>query len=122
MILIIYCDNCNKELGRSDMTDSHAFMSLMTLLHAGGDHAGFHKLRPQLLVDLTQPDTFKDITFQSSSKHEISIKCNHSQCDKGIIYKDVPLILCPAMILAYHSGHEGHPLTVLIDGNNFAAS
>jgi len=81
MILIIHCDTCAKEIARSELQDAHAIMSLMVLLHAGGEHAGFHKLRPKLLIDLMEPDAFKDLTIHSSSKHEMSIKCNHPNCN-----------------------------------------
>jgi hypothetical protein len=120
MILILHCDTCHKEIGRSDINDAHSFMSLMALSHAGGPHGATHKLRPQLLIDMTD-DAFKDLTMQSSSKHEITIQCNHTHCKSSVTYKDVPLILCSGMILVYHSGHEGHPLKVTIDGKDYAA-
>ncbi len=122
MILILNCDTCIREIGRCDIRDFHTLNSLMTLTHAGGQHGGQHKLRPQLLVELTNPSEFELLTIQPLTKHEIKIKCNHAHCGNEVIYKDVPLVLCPGLIIAYHSGHEGHPLTVLIDGNNFMAS
>lgn len=54
-------------------------------------------------------------------RKELQLRCLAKHCTKGKTWSGkVPIELVGAMTIMFHTGHEGHPLEIMYDGETWS--
>lgn len=109
----IKCTQCNRPLTKQSFETykelAFGMQALIVACHAAMPHCN-HQLEFKVEGDPEYPDA-----------HELEITCQAVGCrTKKISQKStVPIELVGAMLLIFHTGHEGHPLEVTYNGERW---
>lgn len=114
MIVAVACETCGgAEVGRTDLSEAHAFTALLLLCHTDSTHMR-HVLHPRLIVDADETSP-----RSSAPLHDVSVRCvGEHKCTGSATWNQISMQEALFRLLTYHTNHEGHALSAEIDGKS----
>lgn len=122
MLIAVQCEECKREVAcldtqHADVTfveEGHLAELLLLAMHASPPHQAPHTLN--FTLDGKAAGTFA----MGGAVVELEIECQAPECLRQgrskYLYKNLPAYCVGAVAISFHSGHEGHPMCIRLDG------